>query len=79
MTSPLHREVGPEIVTGAGAGSTVMESVCGVPAFPHVLDGVTVKVYVPAAAVPQFTPMVEEEAVPFGVVKDAPAGRPLQV
>ena len=44
MVSPLHSEVGPEIVTGAGAGRIVTVTVSGVPVKPQELDGVTVKV-----------------------------------
>lgn len=56
------------VVAGPGVGN------------PHtVTDGITETVYVPGETVPQSMPMLLEEVVPFGVVKDAPAGNPLHV
>lgn len=43
MVSPVHKEVGPEIVSGVAGGRTVMESVCDVPFVPQILEGVTVR------------------------------------
>jgi hypothetical protein len=79
MISPGHRDVGPEILTGAGAGRIVTEIDCGVPVTLQELEGVTVKVYVPGGVVPQSTLIIAEPVVPFGVVKEAPPGSPFQV
>ena len=81
MVSPGHREAGPEIVTGTDGAVMVITMVWGLPVPPPqpVELGVTESVYAPGAAVPQSMVILADAVVPFGVVKDAPAGNPSQV